>query len=325
MGVVKIEERCFGDGRLSRLGKALGTNDIRCAMGVLVFLWHDSQEMVRLSGTKEEIIDWCRPAEGEDRERIFQALLSQKYIHLITKGSCAGQFEIHGNKLQITTKLDNIRRAKKGGRALHDQIKRLKQQTGLSNNSQSITEGLKPAVPTLPYPTLPNPNQPQSEKTEESLAGAANDAEQPELIPTTPSGGSPRAKKPPRPPKAPAPTTPIWNQYATAYATRYQGQAPVRNAKINGQLTQLIARIGAEAAPEVAKFFVEHSDSYYVQRMHPVDLLLRDAEALHTQWKAGQQMTGTKAREIERREHNRNSFEQAFENLAAMGVRFAGT
>lgn len=81
-------------------------------------------------------------------------------------------------------------------------------------------------------------------------------------------------------------TNSTWEAYATAYFNRY-GTEPVRNATVNGQLASLVRRLGDKAAPAVAAFYVSHSENFYVRQMHPVGLLLKDAEALHTQWKTG--------------------------------------
>lgn len=97
--------------------------------------------------------------------------------------------------------------------------------------------------------------------------------------PTKPAASAPRTSSA----KEPAPTSATWDAYADAYRSRY-GVDPVRNAKVNGQLSQLVARIGGDEAPPVARFFVGLQDAYYVRRMHPVDDLLSNAEKLRTQW-----------------------------------------
>lgn len=85
--------------------------------------------------------------------------------------------------------------------------------------------------------------------------------------------------------KPPAPTAGTWTAYCDAYRERY-GVDPVRNAKVNGQVAQFVGRLGADS-PQVAAFFVGLQDQFYVKQMHPVDLLLRDAEKLRTQWATG--------------------------------------
>lgn len=100
-------------------------------------------------------------------------------------------------------------------------------------------------------------------------------------------------------PKEPAPTSFVWQAYSDAYQRRYMA-APVRNAKVNGQLSQLLARLGAEEAPMVAAFYVGHNNRYYVNKMHSVDLLLSDAEKLRTEWATGRRVTAAAANEADR-------------------------
>ena len=94
-------------------------------------------------------------------------------------------------------------------------------------------------------------------------------------------------------------TSATWAAYSSAFVNRY-GTEPVRNAKVNGILANLVKRIGEDDAPHVAGFFVGHNDSFYVRRMHSVDMLLNSCEALHAQWKTGREMTNRKAQEVER-------------------------
>ncbi|AXG67730.1 hypothetical protein [Ralstonia phage GP4] len=129
-------------------------------------------------------------------------------------------------------------------------------------------------------------------------AGVAPSADRPqrtekpvELLPAKPTKASTT--------KPPAPTSAIWDAYAAAYRQRY-GAEPVRNAKVNGQLAQLLTRLGADEAPQVAAFYVWNNNRYYAQKMHAVDCLLADAEKLRTEWFTGRRMTAKAASEADR-------------------------
>lgn len=110
-----------------------------------------------------------------------------------------------------------------------------------------------------------------------------------------------------RPKAAPAPTAAVWDAYSAAYQTRY-GAPPVRNARVNGQLAQLVARLGAEEAPHVAAHYVGHNGAYYVRSMHDTAALLRDAEKLRTEWATGRRVTQTAATQVDRTQTNYDSF-----------------
>jgi hypothetical protein len=91
----------------------------------------------------------------------------------------------------------------------------------------------------------------------------------------------------------------LWNAYSTAYRHRYSAE-PVRNAKVNGQLAQLIKRLGSDEAPGVAAWYVSSNNRYYVQKRHAVDCLLADAEGLRTEWATRRRVTETSAIEADR-------------------------
>lgn len=86
-----------------------------------------------------------------------------------------------------------------------------------------------------------------------------------------------------------APTAATWNAYSSAFLARY-GVDPLRNAKTNGQLANLVSRLGAEQAPRVAAFYVAHQGAYYAQRAHSVDALLIDAEKLRVEMLTGKRV-----------------------------------
>jgi hypothetical protein len=111
-----------------------------------------------------------------------------------------------------------------------------------------------------------------------------------------------------------------WAAYAAAYQARY-GAAPVRNAKVNAQIAQLVSRLGHEEAPRVAAFYVGHNGQLYVRAVHGVDLLLRDAEGLRTQWAQGRQITQTQATMADRTATNGEAFRSLIEEARAREVR----
>lgn len=101
-------------------------------------------------------------------------------------------------------------------------------------------------------------------------------------------------------------TGPVWAAYSTAIQDRY-GEQPTRNAKTNGQLAQLVIRLGDDAAP-VAAFYVQHSAAWYATKGHQIGPLLADAEKLHLEWRTGRQINATDARIQERSDANVNGW-----------------
>lgn len=104
-------------------------------------------------------------------------------------------------------------------------------------------------------------------------------------------------------------TRETWKAYSDIYFLRY-GAEPVRNASVSGKLMQFIKRIGVAESPQVAAFFVNHNSQYYVQRMHDVGTLLKDAEKLRTEWATNRTVTTTQARQVDKTQTNANIFNQ---------------
>src|SRR5262249_35154800 len=82
------------------------------------------------------------------------------------------------------------------------------------------------------------------------------------------------------------------------------GVKPVRHKLVNSMLCKLVEKLGTEEAPAVAAFYVTHQGQFYVTKMHPVNLLLTDAEKLRTEWATGRQMTNGYAAQIDRTSTN---------------------
>lgn len=104
--------------------------------------------------------------------------------------------------------------------------------------------------------------------------------------------------------KAPAATAlnrAIWEAYREAYLARH-GEEPLRNAQVNSLIAAFGRKVSGEEAPEIAASYVRHNDSLYVRGRHPLELLVRDAQRIRTDWKSGSQMTGGLARGVERKQ-----------------------
>jgi hypothetical protein len=109
--------------------------------------------------------------------------------------------------------------------------------------------------------------------------------------------------------KGPSPTAVVWRAYKAAYEGRYHA-APPWNAKTAGMLRSFTTRVPLEEAPDVAAHYVSHNDRYYVQAMHPVGFLLRDAEKLRTEWFTGRKVTSETARQAERQDYTRDQMDR---------------
>lgn len=101
-----------------------------------------------------------------------------------------------------------------------------------------------------------------------------------------------------------------WTAYAIAYRTRH-GATPVRNAKVNANVKQIVQRLGYAEAPLVAAWFLRVNERLVVQGMHDLGLLLARCEAYRTQWATNRQVTETSARHADQTQSNVTAADEA--------------
>lgn len=112
-----------------------------------------------------------------------------------------------------------------------------------------------------------------------------------------------------------------WAAYELAYQQRYD-VAPVRNAKVNAAIGQLVKRLGASEAPAVAAWFVGNvNQAFVVQRCHAVGDLLAQCESYRTQWAAGRAVTQTEAQQADKTAANHGAAGRAGEKALAILAR----
>lgn len=89
----------------------------------------------------------------------------------------------------------------------------------------------------------------------------------------------------------------IWESYRVSYSKRYQVD-PVRNAKVNGLISQLGKRLG-ESAVEVVEFYLTHNETFYLKKTHSLEYCVKDAESLYLQWQKGKALTSRDVKAFE--------------------------
>lgn len=80
-------------------------------------------------------------------------------------------------------------------------------------------------------------------------------------------------------------SAPVWEAYAKSYETKYSA-APVSGAKNYALCTSLREKLGDDAIA-VAEYYPRVEDRLYINGCHPLELLVRDAQKIHTMWKKG--------------------------------------
>ena len=145
------------------------------------------------------------------------------------------------------------------------------------------------------------------------------------LIPDSPITDSLMVAQPPAARREQPKTAPqksdgslTWDAYAKAYQARYSVE-PLRNAKVNSQLAAFCKRVPVDEAPHIAAFYVRHNSQWYVQKGHPVDALVADAEKLRTEWVTRRQVTATQARQADKTQANFSAFNSLIEREQGKG------
>lgn len=163
-------------------------------------------------------------------------------------------------------------------------------------------------------------NQVTNQDTSHSLQDGSDKPNQPRgLVLVVDRPDAPRVVIPadmPGPKDQACKTFKVWANYAMAYRKRYSTW-PVWNAKVGGQLGQLVDRLGADVAHHVAAHYLKTSDAAVLRKCHSLNELLVNAESYHTQWVTGQRVNGATARQMERTEANLSAAEQAAQLVLA--------
>lgn len=163
-------------------------------------------------------------------------------------------------------------------------------------------------------------NQDTNQGTSHSLQdGSAKPNQSRALVLIVDRSDAPRVEIPadmPGPKDQTCKTFKVWANYAMAYRKRYSTW-PVWNAKVGGQLGQLVDRLGADVAHHVAAHYLKTSDAAVLRKCHSLNELLVNAESYHTQWVTGQRVNGATARQMERTEANLSAAEQAAQLVLA--------
>jgi hypothetical protein len=95
-------------------------------------------------------------------------------------------------------------------------------------------------------------------------------------------------------------STKCWDAYQCAYIDRYGiDTAPLRNARVNAQIKQLIGYVGMPEAELLCSFYVTMSDSFYTHQRHPLGLLISQYQKIRTDMKLGRSVSKKEAAKSE--------------------------
>ena len=287
-----IEKGVVGSSAVKRVAYLMGVDEWS-VLGRLTALWEASQELDKCVASGDEIGFWVGAKSREESAQWAAALADPLAGFMRARED--GTFEIRGNKKHI----EKVRAVKDANR--ERVMKRWRKGTentaGTTITPPNDTAGIPPVQKsdTAPIPEL---NQAKPSQAELNQANKKQKRAPGAQEPSDAALGSSDGQ---------SPISLTWKAYRDAYERRHRA-APPWNAKHAGQIAQFVKRIPAAEAPSVAEFFVGHNSSRYVSAMHPIGMLLQDAEKLRTEWITGRRMTSGQARSEEVRGNNAEFF-----------------
>lgn len=98
----------------------------------------------------------------------------------------------------------------------------------------------------------------------------------------------------------------VWDQYSISYFRRYKIE-PIRNVRVNSQCMSLVKMLGVTDACFLVDYFLTRNDAFYQQSRHPIGLCVQQVQKLMTEMKTGDEMTQSRARQIEQHEETDSS------------------
>ena len=287
MARVNIEDKLFSDQRWMKLIIKCGCR--HKAIGILTGAWILAQK------------NWLQfgfiPEKAWDKD--FDILIE---VELATRRA-DGNVYIKGSKRAFKWLDQRVEAGRKGGLSekrvkssdqTEEQTTEAVAKRSLDPDKQ-VLSGAKPLSPTL-SPTLPL----SSSSNSNSLLNTSSE--------TVEASASKKSKKKSSPEKTEL-NRKIWESYAQAFSERYRVQ-PTRNASVNAKISQLGERLGEEAIA-VVKFFLSHTDGFYLKKIHDIGLCLKDAESLHVQMQRGKAITSQDVRNFERNSNQMNLVNEA--------------
>jgi len=239
MARLNIEDEYWGDNRRAQLAIKLGCQFK--ADGVMTNAWKLAQKFWSLD---KKLIPKKHWIEAGMPDAVFEVKFADDrgdYVY------------VRGTEEKFSWYVERQEAAKKGGAASANKRWPSKRQAkvdqtvtksnqSLSKSKQSVTKR-KQTQPSSSFSSSSSTSTSFSNSASSNLAPGVSDetAPPPELPISLELVEEPKTKA-------------TWCSYKEAYRTKY-GEEPVWNAKVGGQLSQFVDRLGREESPQVAAFY----------------------------------------------------------------------
>lgn len=281
-------------------------------IGLLSDLWHESQLEEKTEADGADICNWARLDEllaffdsrelqAIDGPEFIQALVAAEFLEElqpVCEAYKSGFYRIRGNEEQLTAirkhreKTDQARRnggEKRAGNAQRDGHGRFTPAEPADDQHPPAGDQLPPAGQNSSPAGTSSLQRVQLQYNAIQCNSIQDNTMQLDL-----GGGSePPGEKvpevvgveivPDKKPREPNDVWKVWVSYSDAYEQRW-GHKPKQNPKQLAHCRDLVKRLGKDEAIDVAKFFLSHRFHGYVSAKHPLNLLIRDAERVFSDW-----------------------------------------
>lgn len=105
--------------------------------------------------------------------------------------------------------------------------------------------------------------------------------------------------------------------YVRAFGERYPGARPDLTGKTQGEISRYLDDTPIRRACEMIQAFIRMNDSWFLTKVHDFTTFANNQNKVALYLDTGNQMLGTTAREVERRQHNADTWQRAAEAVNA--------
>lgn len=292
MARTNVEERVFSLATVRRAAGIAGQPfNEPMVLGVLVYVWHDSQAILQLQITEDEYVAYSR-LPRDLAVQLLPALIKTRF--LIRQPD--GMLEVNGNEKQIESLVANLERAKKGGAAMRKKWDSRKNEATCqsakeaSSLASSGPQGDLQASPEASFKRTQfnaiQCNAIQCREEEEEHDTAAQVDATPSVTGDVQSDDQPNSKKKRKAAsdaRRTEATVYVVDPYRAAFERRYQTPAPT-GQELNTAASRLLKSVPKEDAPGVVEFYLASNERYLVQNAHPLKLLVSQIGRWHRDW-----------------------------------------
>ena len=292
--------------RAQKVADILGVS-LREVVGTMALLWMDSQEILKTHGSFEEIMDWSRlyTLEKADQERWLSALIRFRFLSLD-----GNQYKIHGNDVQIQSRVEKLDLAHKGGAATKARWEKIKA-SKIEAEGRTIAE----AMPTAIAEAMPDA-MPDGQHSASLFNAVQGNSIQCNSMQFKKVCEIEKIETPEKPPAdlATAKIGKSVNQVIARYCELWKAKynTPVSfSGKWTGNAKTLVKDHGLPKTIALVEAFLEMNDSWFLQKRHAFDLILTDLAKITHYAGTGVSITQTQINQVDKTLANKAAGEAA--------------